>query len=203
MRWAFIATFSSAVTLLVAISANAGLGEGLVFYLTFDNVIDQRIVDESGNGLDAKIIENTETVKGKYRDAIRITDEGLNCVNVPSAEKLKVIGKITMMAWIYYPETWKGKLVHWIDKDCHSMNPWTSYGIGSFDMGNGPEIWLYLGLRNEQGNADRQLLVSPHKMDEKKWHHVAGSYDGETMKIYVDGKTIDKKKEKIQLRWEQ
>ncbi len=90
--------FSSIVMLLVVISTNAGLEEELVFYLSFDNITDQTVGDTSGNGLDAEIMENTEIVKGKYRDAIHITDDGQDCVNIPSQEKLKIVGEITMTA---------------------------------------------------------------------------------------------------------
>ena len=38
MLRAFIAAFSSVIMLLLATSVNASLSEGLVFYLTFDNV---------------------------------------------------------------------------------------------------------------------------------------------------------------------
>jgi hypothetical protein len=194
------AIFFSAVILLVSTSSNAGLNEGLVFYLTFDNIKDQTIVDESGNGLDAEILENTEIVKGKYGEAIRITGQSGDCVNIASQEKLKVTGEITMILWIYYPETWIGKRTHWFDKDCHTAGEATSYGIQSGDIGGGPLIWLYLGSRDNQGNVTgRKDLASPHKMVAKKWHHVAGSYDGETMKIYVDGKVIGEEERKFNL----
>ena len=196
----FIATFLSTVFLLMAASASAGLDEGLVFYLTFDNIKDQTIVDTSGNGLDAEIIENTEIVKGKYGEAIRITGQSADCVNITSQEKLKVRGEITMMLWIYYPETWIGKRVHWFDKDCHTAGAAASYGIQSGDIGGGPLIWLYLGSRDNQGNVTgRKDLASPHKMVAKKWHHVAGSYDGKTMKIYIDGKVIGEEEKKFNL----
>ena len=42
-------------------------------------------------------------------------------------------------------------------------------------------------------------MAIPHKMVPKKWHHVAASYDGETMKIYVDGKVIGEEKRKFNL----
>ena len=77
---------------LGTISANASLNEDLVFYLTFDEVTDQRIVDKSGNGLDAEILENAEIVKGKYGNAVQLTGQGGNCVNIPAKEKLKVVG---------------------------------------------------------------------------------------------------------------
>ena len=199
MLRAFIAAFSSVIMLLLATSVNASLSEGLVFYLTFDNVTDQTVVDESGNGLDAEIHKNTEIVKGKYGEAIHFTDEGADCVNIASEEKLKVIGEITMMAWIYSPETWDGKRMHWLEKDCHFVVPlgWAHcYGIAGVDAGNGPEIWLLLGSQVD-GGWDRQDFATPHKMDEKKWHHVVGSYDGETMKIYLDGTVIGEEKKKF------
>lgn len=197
---AFIAAFWSVVMLSLVASANASLDEGLVFYLTFDNITDQTVVDKSGNGLDAEIFENTEIVEGKYGEAIRITGQRADCVNIASQEKLKVTDEITMMLWIYYPETWIGKRTHWFDKDCHTAGEAASYGIQSGDIGGGPLIWLYLGSRDNQGNVTgRKTLTSPHKMVAKKWHHVAGSYDGETMKIYVDGKVIGEEERKFNL----
>ncbi|MDE0684910.1 MAG: LamG domain-containing protein [Candidatus Poribacteria bacterium] len=188
--------FFSAVILLAMTDANAGLDEGLVFYFNFDNVKDQTIGDTSGNGLDAEIIENTKIVKGKYGDAIHITNNGQDCVNIPSDEKLKVVGEITMTAWIHYQETWKGKKVHWIDKGCHWFGvDWgASYGIGSIDIGAGPGIWLFLGARDNRGISDRQEFIVPHEMEEKRWHHVAGSYDRKTMKIYLDGEIMGEDK---------
>ena len=199
MLRAFIAAFSSVVTLLLVASTNAGLDEELVFYLTFDNVKGRTIIDESGNGLDAEILENTEIVKGKYGDAIRLNGQSGDCVNIPGQEKLKVIGEITMMAWIYSSETWDNEKSHWLEKDCHFVVPvgWAQcYGIGGSDFGNGPQIFLYLGSQVD-GKRDRQEFRTPHKMGEKKWHHVVGSYNGETMKIYVDGKVIAKEKRKF------
>ena len=195
----FVSAAFSSIVLLVATYANAGLDEELVFYLTFDNVKDQTIIDESGNGLDAEIVENAEIVKGKYGDAIHITDRGGDCVNIPAQEKLKVIGEITMTLWVYYQKPWKGQRMGWLDKDCHTIGGgWDiCYGIASADNGSGPTAFLFLGSRDKQGNVKRHDFDSPHEMDEKKWHHVAGSYDGETMKVYIDGKVIGKEKKKF------
>lgn len=105
----------SAILLFVATYTLAALDDDIVFYLTFDTVNNQTVVDETGNGLNAEIHEHADIVKGKYGDAIQITAEGWNCINIPSNEKLKVTGEITMMAWIYSPEAWAGKKVHWIN----------------------------------------------------------------------------------------
>ena len=89
-----------ALMLITAGYATADLAEGLVVYFTFDNVKGKTIVDDSGNGLNADIIANTEIVDGKYGKAIRITNVGADCVNVPASDELKITGEITMAAWI-------------------------------------------------------------------------------------------------------
>ena len=159
-------------------SAGADLTEGLVLYFSFENVSGKTITDDSGNGLDADIIANTKIVDGKYGKAIFIETEGPDCVNVPASDELKITGEITMAAWIYQ-EAWNTN-AQWFDKNCHNGGEHSSYGIGAF--GNGVNFNMFLGT----GNA-RPTLNKPHAMDAKTWHHVVGTYDGETMKVYVDG----------------
>ncbi|RKU28088.1 hypothetical protein C6499_10450 [Candidatus Poribacteria bacterium] len=158
--------------------ATADLFEGLVVYFTFDDVSGKTIVDSSGNGLDADIIANTEIVNGKFGDAIRITAEGPDCVNVPAAEELKIEGEITMAAWIYR-DAWD-RNAQWFDKNCHNGGEHSSYGIGVF--GDGSNFNMFLGT-----GSGRPTLNKPHALKEKTWHHVVGTYDGTTMKVYVDG----------------
>ena len=167
-----------ALMLITAGYATADLAEGLVVYFTFDNVKGKTIVDDSGNGLDADIIANTDIVDGKYGKAIRITAVGADCVNVPASDDLKITGEITMAAWINQ-DSWATD-AQWFDKNCHNGGEHTSYGIGAF--GDGKNFNMFLGTGN-----DRPRLDQPHALETKKWHHVVGTYDGSTMKIYVDG----------------
>ena len=171
--------------------ATADLAEGLVVYFTFDNVNGKTVVDDSGNGLDADIVANTEIVKGKYGDAIRITAEGPDCVNVPAAEELKITGEITMAAWINQ-DSWNTD-GQWFDKNCHNGGEHTSYGIGAF--GDGKSFNMFLGTGNS-----RPRLEQPHALETKTWQHVVGTYDGATMKIYVDGEVAAEKAEKIDFK---
>lgn len=188
MRQLFICFLLLAVVLFTASYTTADLAEGLVVYFTFDNVDGKMILDDSGNGLDADIIANTEFVKGKYGDAIHITKEGPDCVNVPASDELKITDEITMAAWIYQ-EGWTSN-AQWFDKNCHNGGEHSSYGIGAF--GNGVSFNMFLGTGNS-----RPTLNIPHKLDAKTWHHVVGTYNGETMKIYVDGELFADKDEKF------
>ena len=178
MKQLFSCAMLIALMLITSGYATADVFEGLVVYFTFDNVKGKTIVDDSGNGLDADIIANTEIVPGKYGDAIRITEEGPDCVNVPAAEELKIEGEITMAAWIYR-DAWD-RNAQWFDKNCHNGGEHSSYGIGVF--GDGTNFNMFLGT-----GSGRPTLNKPHSLKEKTWHHVVGTYDGTTMKVYVDG----------------
>ena len=178
MKQLFSCAVLIALMLITSGYAAADLFEGLVVYFTFDNVNGKTIVDDSGNGLDADIIANTEIVDGKYGDAIRITKEGPDCVNVPAAEELKIESEITMAAWINH-DAWN-RDVQWFDKNCHNGGELNSYGIGVFD--DGVNFNMFLGT-----GSGRPTLNKPHSMEAKTWYHVVGTYDGTTMKVYVDG----------------
>ena len=171
--------------------AQADLAEGLVLYFTFDTVKGKTIVDDSGNGLDADIIANTKIVDGKYGKAIFIETVGPDCVNVPASDDLKITGEITMAAWIYQ-ESWNTD-AQWFDKNCHNGGEHSSYGIGAFN--GGANFNMFLGT----GNA-RPTLSQPHGLDAKTWYHVVGTYDGATMKVYVDGEVAAEKDEKFDFK---
>ena len=177
--------------MLITTYATADLAEGLVVYFTFDNVKGKTIVDDSGNGLDADIIANTEIVKGKYGDAIRITAVGADCVNVPAADELKITGEITMAAWINQ-DSWNTD-AQWFDKNCHNGGEHSSYGIGAFNSGK--NFNMFLGTGNSRPRLDK-----PHALETKKWQHVVGTYDGAAMKIYVDGEVAAEQEQKIDFK---
>ena len=178
MKQLLSCTVLIALMLITSGYATADLFEGLVVYFSFDDVSGKTIADHSGNGLDADIIANTEIVDGKYGEAIRITAEGPDCVNVPAAEELKIEGEITMAAWIYR-DAWD-RNAQWFDKNCHNGGEHSSYGIGIF--GDGTNFNMFLGT-----GSSRPTLNTSHALTEKTWHHVVGTYDGSTMKVYVDG----------------
>ena len=191
MKQLFSCAVLVSLMLIIVGYATSDIADGLVVYFTFDNVKGDMILDDSGNGLDANIIANTEIVDGKYGDAIRITKEGADCVNVPAADELKITGEITMAAWINQ-DAWNNDS-QWFDKNCHNGGEHTSYGIGVF--GDGASFNMFLGT----GNA-RPRLEKPHALETKTWHHVVGTYDGATMKIYVDGEVAAEQEQKIDFK---
>ena len=174
--------------------ATAGLTDDLVVYFTFDNVEGNRVVDESGNALDATIIENTQFVKGKYGDAVQITHETEDCLNIPTADELEISEEITMMAWVYH-EDWTRSSSQWFDKGSHSQRP-ESYGMTVFDerdvpalkgfFKNGSGITIILG----GGGAEQRQMIVENTMENRTWHHIVGICEANSVKMYLDGEML-------------
>ena len=179
----------SFVALLIVSQVSAGLEDDLVLYLTFDNVKGNKILDASNNDLDADVIANVDFIEGKHGNAVHVIAEarGDDCVHIPADDRLKIEGEITMMAWVSNGD-WDGNSGHWFDKGSRVLGEEKekkSYGMGLFnDVGvfPGPNIGMRLG-----GIQTVWGFTTSGPMVDKRWHHIAGTYDGETAKIYLDG----------------
>ena len=190
MRW--IILLFVAMLLFATSQATAKLEKDLVVYFTFDKVKGKKILDASGNDLDADVVANVDFVKGKYGDAIHIAaePEGDDCVHIPADHLLKIEGEITMMAWLYH-EDWDAAWAVWIDKGRYVPGKWNgSYSLGFFggflEFGvEGPKIRMTLG-----GGDKTWGFSGTEPMVDRNWHHIAGIYDGKTAKMYLDGKVF-------------
>lgn len=187
--------FLFCVTLLIVSQVSAGLEDDLVLYLTFDNVKGRRILDASGNNLDAKVVQNANFVEGKHGDAIKITSNTEDCVNIPASEALKT-SEITMSAWIYR-EHWANGSGYWFDKGSYAGPPDRhAYGMAIFQIkdvhwnigGLNAETILVMSLGGT-GNQSR-LSVSLPGLGKRKWHHVVGTYNGAFRTIYLNGEVF-------------
>lgn len=166
--------------------ATADLADDLVVRFTFDNVKGKQIFDESGNGLDARIVKNTKFVKGKYGKAIRITKETKDCVNIPSTDALEISEEITMMAWLYH-ENWTESTSQWFDKGCYSRGSNSSYGMGIFNKGDPHSSGIGIILGGEQ----EVRFIIRRDMRNKTWHHIVATSDSTSLKLYLDGEIVN------------
>ena len=108
-------------------------------------------------------------------------DDKVTCGNDPSVQ---ITGtSITLEAWIY-ANSWKSNVWEGCIIIKENLGPPGGYmlraganGQLNFEFGNGSS---WVGL-----NSSNNVLSL------NTWHHVAGSYDGTKMRIYVDGVPID------------
>jgi hypothetical protein len=80
---------------------------------------------------------------------------------------------ITVSAWFYIDNTSSSPLV--------STHRDGGYRLG---FGDGNDLWWTLNLENA---GDFSLAVQHEYIAPYQWHHVTGTYDGATMKLYLDG----------------
>ena len=187
--------YSSLIALILITGgyAIAAFDEGLVVYFTFDNVKGKRILDESGNGLDAEVVKDSKFVKGKYGNAVHITNETEDCVNVPAADELEISEEITMMAWVYH-EDWKGSSSQWFDKGCYSAKSNSLYGMGVFDKNDDPDLAFFpngsgVGIILGEREFNMRITVE-NEMRNGTWHHIVGVCEDLNVRMYLDGKNI-------------
>lgn len=195
MRLSFFCPLFVVLMFITVGYVTADLAEGLVVYLTFDNVKGKRILDESGNGLDAEIIKDTKFVKGKYGKAIRITNETEDCVNIPSTDALEISGEITMMAWVYQDD-WTGSTSQWFDKGSYSVEFNSLYGMAVFDKNDAPGIAVFPNgsgvgiILGRQFPEPHERIVIANKMRNRTWHHIVGICEDSSVRMYLDGENI-------------
>ena len=166
---------------LFAFAATSGIAiGGLVGYWSFDEetVSKDKVEDLSDNGNDGVINGNPEVVEGKFGQALNFI-AGENYVEIPHSETLDRTDQITLAAWINPGRT----------------TPWQS----PLGKGGGKFNWCYsfyiepdatmtfeLGIIR-QGDTPNAIGVGNHSVEVGTWYHAAGTYDGKTIKFYVDG----------------
>lgn len=146
----------------------------LVGYWSFDKADGAN--DLSGNGHDGIIRGNPKVIAGKFGEALEFNGSA-DYVEIPDAPAISELEALSMSAWIN--PTKLGSWVAVAEKGIH-LN-W-SYGFFiepdgtlSFEVSTGP------------GN-NLVCCVGDVALEIGKWYHIFGSYDGKSVKAYVDGK---------------
>ncbi len=160
---------SSTLVLALAGSASADL----MGYWKFNEGSGNVAQDGSGNRNDGAVLGATWVEEGKFDSALSF-DSG-DSVEIPHSESLSFTEEITVMAWC--------------NSTGISSNP-TVVGKGSGD----PTVQFELSLQSSgifwQFKYDDgtwvECVLSP-VLSMGEWHHIAGTFDGETFRVYLDG----------------
>jgi hypothetical protein len=95
----------------------------------------------------------------------------------------------TLEAWIYTPyfntEPKDGTIIAWYDVPNNKGYHLAAGGSGQ----------IYFGIYND--TVDAELISSSSRLSASKWHHVAATYNGSKLRIYVDGLLRDSMQDTI------
>jgi hypothetical protein len=172
------ATGQSGITYLTK-----GLYTGLVGLWSFDEGIGNKAYDSSGYGNDGTITGATYvgSVNAVFGDALSF-DGSYDYVNVLDSSTLEP-SKITVEAWVKNSET-PGRIKYIISKVYDGkLGNYSSY---AFYTGGSGGLRFYVG-------STSTWVGSPDAGDslwDGNWHHIAGTYDGSVVRLFVDGEEV-------------
>ena len=174
MLWMMIGMLLVATALSLTAQPALSSAGGLVGHWNFDEGSGPVAADSSGFGNDGQLADGTEW----YHDLSQtpphpfgLRFDGMNDhVNVGNSPSLNPSDEITLAAWVApYDLSASGEII----AKSNGTDPQYYLRVQA-----GGKIRFGIGATVLNGNS----TLSPFQ-----WHLVAGTYDGATMKIYVDG----------------
>jgi hypothetical protein len=150
---------------------------GLVLYLPFDKPDENGVIhDESSAGNDGRVFGTKWVSDGKFGGAYQFHITNLNDrIVIPNSDTLNP-DYITMSAWIKAPDR-DGFWNRIMDKDWGNAY---CMDLGGDWNGKGTRGKLQAELSAGNAGSDRAL-------NDDQWHHVAVTFDGQTICCYLDG----------------
>ena len=166
------------MVILFAVSSTlvcSGYAEVIGIWL-FDEGQGDTTEDSSGNGHDGTLVNGPKWVQGKFGKALEF--DGTNGVQVLHADELS-LETFTLMAWV---KVEKGGVWQQIVTKQNNPRNYT-IGISPADL---IECAFTVG-----GSFKTALGTTP--VADAQWHHVAGTYDKKSLRVYIDGVLEDEK----------
>ena len=145
--------------------------EGLVAYWPFDEGTGKAAADVTGNGHDGKFAGAPKWVDGKFGTALEFDGEEDHVVVSDDAE-LAIEENITFMAWFSPSDVLTSRRLMVKNNSIFVI----------FDFGDKNSIDFLV----KPDNTFAESTTTDWKIGE--WYHFAGTFDGKTMKVYVNGK---------------
>jgi len=153
----------------------ASIDDSLVGWWKFDEGNGATASDSSGNGNTATIV-NGAWASGKIGNALQMNGGNDSIVTIPLSDKLRsTADNVTVMGWAYRTAE------HNVDIIGHAYPP-------LFLGFHGPRFkWQ---IENTSGKKVSCYADPKYRATLNRWFHLAGTYDGRTARLYVDGVQI-------------
>jgi hypothetical protein len=164
----------------------SGLNDGLVAYYKFD----QNARDSSGMGNHGKIIGSTFKFDAGTNWYFTSFNSYSNYIKIPNSASLNMRDAITVTAWVNSDDYVGGGFDPIVTKPYNShIEPFYQYQLGmSGDYYNGNKYTF--GFTVSLNGIRYGVNSSPVKWTPGEWNFVVGTYNGNLLKIFVNGVEI-------------
>jgi hypothetical protein len=153
---------------------------GLVGHWTFDRFEGGRVPDESGLGNHGELVRAPAPTEGRRGGALEFDGTGPH-VRVPDSDSLSLAGPFTVAAWVR-PRPYAGTAQRAL------VEKWESGGDGArrgYFLRLNPDNRVKMVIADAGGLEDS---TGDSPIPVGQWTHVAGVYDGASLKVYVSGR---------------
>ncbi|MFW6164443.1 MAG: LamG domain-containing protein, partial [Planctomycetota bacterium] len=171
----------SAAVLAAQPGSPASLDKPLIAHWTFDDPVGQACRDASGHGHEARPARRGNRGVGRtdgvYGAALSLS--GRHRVHVPARPDFSKTRRIGLSAWVR-PKAFERY------NEIFRKEDGSNRVLFSFQE---HMRVLALGL-NVGGYVECDASIRPKQVMDGRWHHCAATFDGEAMRVYLDGREI-------------
>ena len=190
--WIF-AAFMFCVT---TFDATAQVTEGLHFYMPFNEERGKVVKDIGPKGFEAELHDSAKFVKGKVGTAIEFSEGPAVIIDPrPGGPSKLYVAYLTVAVWIYPFEIsdevfGKGHLYGNIFYDKSGK----SDDNVEFGLGSGEGLYWYINSGEKKmrpfnpADVNTTLSLPNLGLKTENWYHVVGTFDGEKVQVYLNGK---------------
>src|SRR5690606_5837427 len=158
--------------------ASLSAGEALVGHWKMDEDSGTLVSDASGRGNHGESVGVPSWVPGVHGRGIRL--DGSQYVVVSDSPSLDVSGAVTVAVWLRVERT--SGTQYLLTKSAKSNTD--GYELS---MAGGGQLFFRFNEASGGATAYRVSAVSYIPPTDGSWIHVAATYDGQTMRLYIDG----------------
>jgi hypothetical protein len=161
----------------------AGAAVGLAGSWPLDEGTGTVVHDFSGHGSDGVITGGAQWMPGFSGTALNF-DGATSQVRVPDDVALEPAAAVTVTAWLKGSNP-GGSFAYIVAKGAQRCNA-ASYGLYT-----GPDRGLSFYVSQQGGDSYTRSPDAGSRVWDGRWHFVVGTYDGRSVRLYVDGVQVD------------